>query len=96
MADVTGSRMEDRLRAKLASFGPTRLEIINESHKHAGHAGHDSSGESHFRVMIVASAFSGKSRLDRHRMVNAALADELANHIHALALVVLAPGEPGA
>jgi BolA protein len=72
---------------------PARLEIVDESHRHAGHAGHNPQGESHFRVEIVAEAFAGKSRVERHRMVNALLADELAGRVHALALVTMTPDE---
>lgn len=60
---------------------------------HAGHAGSPGTGESHFRVLVVSDAFDGKSRVERHRMVNAALADELAGRVHALALTTYAPGE---
>lgn len=84
--------MEATLRAKLsAAFAPTALEVVNESHLHAGHAGSPGTGESHFRVKIVSDAFRGKSRIAAHRMVNDALADELAGKIHALALTTLAP-----
>jgi BolA protein len=72
---------------------PVRLDIVDESHRHAGHAGHNPQGESHFRVEIVAEAFAGKSRVERHRMVNALLADELAGRVHALALVTMTPDE---
>lgn len=83
--------IERRLRAALA---PTRLEVINDSASHRGHAGDDGSGESHFTVRIEASAFAGKSRLERQRAVNAALADLLKDRIHALAIKAAAPGEP--
>ncbi len=66
---------------------------INDSHRHAGHASSPGSGESHFSVKVVASAFDGKSRVERHRMVNAALADLLQGKVHALAIQALAPGE---
>jgi BolA family transcriptional regulator, general stress-responsive regulator len=73
---------------------PERLEIINESHLHAGHQPNfDGKGESHFRVRIITSAFSGKSRVERHRMINQLLADELRDEIHALAIEAHAPGE---
>ncbi|MDB5366372.1 MAG: BolA family transcriptional regulator [Rhodospirillales bacterium] len=84
----------ERIRDKLTSrFAPVELSIIDESHKHAGHAGHDSRGESHFRVAIVSAEFSGRSRVDRQRLVYDALKDELADRIHALALTTKAPGE---
>lgn len=86
---------ESRMREKLMiALNPTRLDVINESHLHAGHAGSPGTGESHFKVMIVSPAFAAKSRVERHRMVNAALADELAGPIHALAISTFAPGEP--
>lgn len=86
---------EARIREKLMiALEPVRLDVVNESHKHAGHAGSPGTGESHFRVLVVSPAFASKSRVERHRMVNTALADELAGPIHALALVTCAPGEP--
>jgi BolA family transcriptional regulator, general stress-responsive regulator len=73
---------------------PERLEVINESHLHAGHQAHfDGTGESHFRVRIFTTAFSGKSRVERHRMINQLLADELRDEIHALAIEAHAPEE---
>ena len=75
------------------AFSPESLEVQDESHLHAGHAGHRPGGESHFRVYIVSDAFKGKSRIERHRMINAALASELAGSVHALAIHAQAPGE---
>ena len=63
------------------------------SHLHAGHAGHRPGGESHFRLYIVSEAFRGKSRIERHRMINAALSSELKERVHALAIHAQAPGE---
>jgi BolA family transcriptional regulator, general stress-responsive regulator len=84
----------DRMIEKLTQvFAPARLDVADESEHHKGHAGHRPGGETHFRVTIVAEAFRGKSRLDRHRMVNAALADELTGGVHALAIDASAPGE---
>lgn len=80
----------DKLRE---AFTPAHLDVIDESHLHEGHAGHRAGGETHFRVQIVADAFAGKSRIDRHRLVNAALAAELATSVHALAIKAQAPGE---
>jgi BolA protein len=77
---------EQDLRARLtAAFAPDRLEIVNESHKHAGHAGDDGSGESHFRVTIRAAALAPLNRVERHRAVHRAIGD-LTTRIHALAL----------
>jgi BolA family transcriptional regulator, general stress-responsive regulator len=84
----------DRIAAKLtAAFTPARLDVQDESHQHAGHAGSRPGGETHFRVHIVSDAFRGKDRIERHRMVNSALADELAGGVHALAIHASAPGE---
>lgn len=78
--------METELTARLTqAFAPTRLEVVNESHKHAGHGGDDGSGESHFAVLIRAEAFAAMGRVARHRAVHAALGD-LTRRIHALAL----------
>jgi BolA family transcriptional regulator, general stress-responsive regulator len=75
------------------TFAPQSLSVEDESHRHKGHAGHRPGGETHFRVYIVAAAFRGKSRLERHRMINAALADELSGGVHALAIHAAAPEE---
>ena len=84
----------DRIAEKLTeAFAPARLDVADESHQHEGHAGARPGGETHFRVTIVAEAFRGRSRLDRHRMVNAALAEELKSGVHALAIHASAPGE---
>ena len=84
----------DRIIEKLTSaFAPEHLDVIDESHHHAGHAGHRPGGETHFRVYIVSEAFRGKSRLTRHRMVNEALSGELQGGVHALAIHASAPGE---
>lgn len=81
-----------RISAKLTqAFAPASLEVIDESHHHAGHSGARPDGESHFRVVVVAEAFRGKSRVEQHRMVNAALADELKQRVHALAIQSSAP-----
>jgi BolA protein len=82
------------IRAKLsAAFAPLRLEIVDESHRHAGHAGARPEGETHFRVEIVAAAFAGKSRVERQRLVHAALAEELRSRVHALQLATKTPEE---
>lgn len=84
-------RIETALTAR---FEPERLDVVDESHLHAGHMGARPEGETHFRVTIVSDAFSGEGRVARHRMVNAALAEELAGPVHALAIHASAPGEP--
>ena len=81
-----------RITAKLnAAFAPIALNVIDESSQHQGHAGASADGESHFRVQIVAKAFRGKSRVEQHRMINAALAEELKERVHALAIEAAAP-----
>jgi stress-induced morphogen len=86
--------VERDIRNKLTeAFAPAALEVVNDSHRHAGHAGSPGTGESHFTIKVVSAAFAGKSRLERHRMVNQALAAELAGKIHALAITALAPDE---
>jgi BolA protein len=75
------------------AFAPDSLTVEDESHRHEGHAGHRPGGETHFRLYIVSEAFRGKSRIERHRMINAALAGELAGGMHALAIHAAAPGE---
>lgn len=92
------STIEEKLST---AFQPERLEVVNESHLHAGHHhtdhGHeetfDGKGETHFRVRIVSQAFAGKSRVERHRAVNDLLVSELKAGLHALAIEPAAPGE---
>jgi BolA family transcriptional regulator, general stress-responsive regulator len=90
-------RITEKLRASLA---PLSLEVIDESRKHAGHAHVMSrpgiaagAGETHFRIKVVSQSFAGKSRVERHRLINALLAQELAEGVHALAIDAKAPGE---
>lgn len=87
--------MAASIRAKLtAAFAPERLEVVDDSAKHAGHSGARPGGETHFTVTLVSAAFAGRGRVERQRAVYAALAEELApDRIHALALHTLAPGE---
>jgi len=87
-------RVSETITKKLKeAFSPESIDVADESHLHEGHAGHRPGGQSHFRVNIVSQAFAGKSRVDRHRMINAVLADDLAGGIHALAIHAAAPGE---
>ena len=74
-------------------FAPDHLVVTDESHQHHGHAGWREGGETHFRLDIVSQAFRGKSRVDRHRLVNEALAGAFAGGLHALAIRARAPGE---
>jgi BolA protein len=83
-----GTHLKDKLQRV---FQPQTLDVIDESHLHAGHAGSHPNGESHFRVKIVSNAFAGKSRVDTHRMVNDALKEELKSRVHALTLQASAP-----
>ena len=88
--------VKDAITNKLReAFSPESLDVVDESHLHEGHSGHRPGGETHFRVYIVSPAFKGKSRVERHRMINAALAGELAGSVHALAIKAQAPGEAG-
>lgn len=87
----------DRIRAKLAAaLQPTKLAILDESHRHAGHTGARPEGETHFHVEIVSAAFTGESRVTRQRRVYTLLAEEMAGPIHALALTTLTPEEDAA
>jgi BolA protein len=87
-------RTADLITKKLTeAFTPQSLTVEDESFKHEGHAGSRPGGQTHYRVYIVSQAFKGKTRLERHRMINQALVEELAGGIHALALHATAPGE---
>lgn len=82
------------IREKLTTnLLPLRLEVIDESHRHAGHAGASPEGETHFRIEVVSARFAGLSRVDRQRLVNQILAEELRTRVHALAMQTLAPDE---
>ena len=89
----TGPVATEITRRLTAALDPAHLAVTDDSAQHAGHAGHDSRGESHFTVEIVSAAFEGKSRVARQRAVNAALSDLLAERIHALAIKATAPSE---
>jgi BolA protein len=89
-------RTADLITKKLTeAFTPQSLNVVDESHQHEGHAGSRPGGQTHFRVYIVSDAFKGKTRIERHRMINGKLSDELAGGIHALAIHAAAPGESG-
>lgn len=90
---MTGPLAQEMSRLLAEAFAPSRLEIINDSASHHGHAGHDGSGESHFTVDIESAAFTGVARLQRQRMVNRALGDIPGQRVHALAIKARAPGE---
>jgi BolA protein len=78
---------------RLESLNPTKIELIDDSEKHRGHGGHNPAGESHFSLLIESSAFTGKSRVERQRMVHQALGDLVGNRVHALSIKAKAPGE---
>ncbi len=85
----------DAIRRKLTeALAPERLEVTDDSWRHQGHAGHREGGESHFTIEVVSARFAGQSRLERQRIVNAVLADDLRpDRIHALSIQAKAPGE---
>jgi BolA family transcriptional regulator, general stress-responsive regulator len=88
----------EKMARKLTErFAPSRLDIVDDSHRHVGHVGHPGGagqgGETHFTVTLVSAAFAGLSRVARQRLVYEALAEELAGGVHALSLTTLAPGE---
>lgn len=83
--------VEEQMREKLEkALSPSTLEIINQSHLHAGHAGSPGTGESHFKLRIIADVFAGKSRVQAQRLVNDILKEELAGPVHALTMEVSA------
>jgi len=87
-------RTVDLITQKLtAAFAPQSLKGLDESHQHEGHAGARPGGQTHFRVYIVSEAFKGKTRIERHRLINGILSDDLAGGVHALAIHAAAPGE---
>jgi BolA family transcriptional regulator, general stress-responsive regulator len=86
--------IKERITAKLtAGLDPIRLAVEDESHLHAGHAGARAGGETHYRIKVASARFAGKGRIERHRMVYALLAEEIAQGVHALALQTQAPEE---
>lgn len=92
--DVVVSPRVDRIRDRLhAAFQPTRLDVVDDSHRHAGHPG-VRDGRGHFAVVIVSASFAGKSKLDRHRAVYEAVQDLMVTDIHAMSIHAFAPGEP--
>ncbi len=85
-------KIRDRIETKLrASFAPDHLVVTDDSHQHAGHSGARPGGQTHFSIEIISAAFQGKSRVDIHRAINALLADEFADGVHALAISAKAP-----
>ena len=89
-------QVAETIEKKLAeAFAPERLEVVDDSSRHAGHSGTREGGESHFTVTLVSPAFAGMSRVQRQRQVYAALAAEIEAGLHALSIKALAPGEAG-
>jgi BolA protein len=94
MTDTATGPLAEIIAARLSeNLTPTRIEVINDSHHHAGHMGDDGTGESHFTVIVESERFIGLNRVARQRLVNQALADLLSSRIHALAIRARAPGE---
>ncbi|MDG5489285.1 BolA family transcriptional regulator [Sphingomonas sp. BGYR3] len=92
MTDPATGPVAAEVTARLTrAFAPSLLQVVNDSHHHAGHMGDDGTGESHFTVTIESAAFAGKSRVEQQRMVNRELADLLAGRIHALAIRTRVP-----
>lgn len=85
--------MASRIREKLATLSPQLLTVTDDSSKHAGHAGAQPGGETHFSVAVVSDRFAGMSRVERYRLVHALLDAELKEGVHALSLALNAPGE---
>ena len=92
-APSTGPVASEMLRRLNSALSPTRIELVDDSEAHRGHGGYNPAGESHFTVEIVSPRFAGKSRVERQRAVNAALADLLKERVHALVIKAKAPGE---
>jgi len=87
-------QVASRIRRRLdAALSPTKLELVDESARHAGHAGARPEGETHFRLTIIAEAFAGKRPVDRQRMVYTALGDLMRTDVHALSITALSPAE---
>ena len=90
---VTGPVAATMIERLESALSPTRLDLEDQSNRHIGHAGHDPRGESHFALTIESAAFAGKSRVERQRMVYAALGGLMDERVHALSIRALAPGE---
>jgi BolA family transcriptional regulator, general stress-responsive regulator len=91
----TPTAVEAAIRQHLTTaLEPTQLNVVNESHLHAGHRSSPGTGDSHFRLVIVSPKFTGLNRVARQRLVNQALSSLIGKPIHALAMETLAPGEP--
>ena len=89
----TGPVAAEMIRRLEAELKPTRLSLVDDSEQHRGHGGYNPAGESHFSLSIESEAFAGKSRVDRQRMVYAALGELMRERVHALSIKATAPGE---
>ncbi|WP_114227314.1 MULTISPECIES: BolA family protein [Sphingomonas] len=92
-ADFTGPVAQDITHRLTQALSPTRLELVDDSAKHHGHAGHNPAGESHFSLLIESAAFAGQSRIARQRLVYRALGELMDARVHALTIRAVAPGE---
>ena len=90
---VTGPVAATMIERLESALSPTRLDLEDQSNRHIGHAGHDPRGESHFALTIESAAFAGKSRVERQRMVYAALGGLMDERVHALSIKALAPDD---
>jgi BolA protein len=89
----TGPVAAEMLARLSSALSPTRIELIDDSEQHRGHGGHNPAGESHFTLRIESPAFAGRSRVERQRMIYAALGDLMRERVHALSIKAIAPGE---
>ena len=92
-AAATGPVAQEMLRRLNSSLSPTIVVLVDDSERHRGHGGYNPAGESHFTLRIESAAFVGKSRVERQRLVHAALGDLLDERVHALSIKAAAPGE---
>lgn len=94
-AQTTGPVAAEMLRRLNSALSPTRIELTDDSEQHRGHGGYNPAGESHFSLRIESAAFAGKNRVQRQRMVYAALGELMESRVHALSIRASAPDEPG-
>jgi BolA family transcriptional regulator, general stress-responsive regulator len=93
ITERTGPVATEMLRRLNSALSPTRLDLVDDSEQHRGHGGYNPAGESHFSLTIESPAFAGKSRVERQRLVYAALGDLMRERVHALSIKANAPGE---
>ena len=89
----TGPVAAEMLRRLDSALTPSRIDLIDDSEQHCGHGGYNPAGESHFSLRIESPAFAGRSRVERQRMIHAALGDLMRERVHALSIRAIAPGE---